>query len=219
MIARCAAVLPMVVALASAAANASPHLVGAQLYSCSVDGKNGGPGSFGAVYQYSTNSGTIHNSLAVNNDGSSIVFPIVEGDNVFTFNTGGIDPGDYGCLNLFFADAAVSFNPVYDPSTPIPGDLTVVAPVAGSGFSVPAQGTNVQSYNSTGASVIATSYDGARYRRITADLAYQVTAFAIDAQINGSFTVRLPEPGAFAAGFVATAGLAALARARARRDG
>jgi len=218
-IARCATVLGMAVALASAAANASPHLVGAQLYSCSADGENGGDGAYGPEYQYSTNSGTSHNSLAVNGDGSSIVFPIVEGDNAFTFSTGGISPGTHGCLNLFFADAAVSFNPVYDANTPIPGDLTVVAPVAGSGFSVPAQGTNVQSYNSTGFSVIQTSYDGARYRRIAADLAYQITAFAIDAQINGSFTVRLPEPGAFTAGCVATALLAALTRARARRDG
>jgi hypothetical protein len=167
-----------VVAFAGAGkARAAVYLVGAQLYSCSEDGTNGGPGAYGPAYQYSTNSATSHQPLNVQGQGSTISFPLVEGENVFDFTNSGIDPGDYACLNLFFDAADVSYNPPYGVPG-IPGNLAAIAPLGGSTFSVPARGTNVQAYNSTGSSYLDTFYPGRTEPRVGGH-AVAITGFTV----------------------------------------
>jgi hypothetical protein len=196
------------------AARGAAYLVGAQLYSCSSDGTNGGSGPYGPEYQYSTNAATAHLPLSVDGIGTGISFPLVDGANVFSFTTGGIDPGDYACLNLFFDDSDAPYSRPYEAGIGVPGALAAIAPVAGAGFAIPAAGTDVQSYNSSGTSVNATSYSGAA--EVSVDgIPTRITAFTVDAQINGSFTLTLPEPDVAMGRAAAAAALAWLARRRA----
>lgn len=198
------------------AASAAVYLVGAQLYSCSADGTNGGPGAYGPEYQYATNSATVHNPLVVNGDGSAIAIALADGSNPIDFTTGGIDPGDFACINLFFDSAAVSYNPIYVAGVGIPGDLVAVAAVAGSGFSVPAAGTNVQSYNSSSFSVNTTSYSGASNFTVGGRGVF-VSSFIVNQQIGGTIGLHVPEPGETASGVAAGIALAAAARRRTSR--
>jgi hypothetical protein len=192
-------------------AQAAVYLVGAMLYSCSADGTNGGPGAFGPEYQYSTNNATAHNPLFVDGVGSAISFPLSPGTNVFDYTTSGISPGSFGCLALYFSDAAASFNPPYEASTQIPGDLVAVAPVDGTGLTFPEAGIDVHSFNSSGFGVISTSYSGAR--RVFLDGSeLRIAAFSISPQIAGSFAVRLPEAEGASAAALALAALALVRR-------
>jgi hypothetical protein len=180
----------------SAASAGTPtgfYLAGAQLYSCSADGTNGGPGAYGPAYQYSTNSATTHQPLTVNGVSSAILFQLSDGANVFSFTTGGLDPGPYACLNVFFDNDGISFNPPYDINSPKPGALTVVAPVAGAGFTFPAQFIDVQSFNSSGNDVVPTGYSGRTFTTVSPGVVATVSDFTVDAQIDGSFTIEVPE--------------------------
>jgi len=207
----CAALLVAV----AGPAQAVVYLVGAQFYACGADGTNGGPGSaFRSYYQDSTSGAASHGPLNVEGDGSSISFPLSEGLNVFDYATGGLAPGAHGCLNLFFSASSDSFDPPYDVGNPVPGDLTAIAPVAGGGLRLPEAGVDVQSYNSSGAAVIPTSYSGAR--RIFLDgREVRIAGFTVTEQVAGTFTVRLPEADAAAAAPLALAAVAFLRRRRA----
>jgi hypothetical protein len=189
-------------------AGAAAFLVGAQLYSCSGDGTNGGPGSYGPAYQYSTNSSTSHLSLSVRGLSSAISFLLEPGENDFFYLTSGIDPGDYACMNLFFSDADESYNPPYTFPDGIPGELVVVAPIGGSTFSIPAAGTNVQAYNSTGAAYLDAYYSGAGSLEVGGETV-TVTGFTVLPTIEGILTITLPEPGAAWLGAAAVLALGA----------
>jgi hypothetical protein len=199
-----------ILSLVATPAFGTAYLVGAQLYSCTADGTNGG-GPFGAVYQYSTNSATIHQPLGLSGP-DAFPFALGAGANPISFDTGGVDPGDYACMNLFFDDADVRFDPPYDPEAPVPGDLVVIAPVDGAGFAFPAAGVVVQSFNSTGSSVIAAEYSGATSFEVGGQT-LTVSAFTVNASIDGSFTIEAPEPGTGAAAVAAAFALLGVRRA------
>ena len=74
-------------------------LVGAQVYASNSDGSV----TSNLHYQYSTNSSTTHFPLKINGgSGLSIAFPLLDGDNAFTFTGAPCDPGDFAGLSLFF---------------------------------------------------------------------------------------------------------------------
>ena len=196
--AKALALVPAILIAASTAMAGAPapigyFLAGAQLYSCSADGTNGGPGASGPQYQYSTNSATSHEPLVVEGIGSAIAFTLYQGSNPFSFTTSGLDPGDFACLNVFLDDDG-SFNPPYDAANPKPGLLTAIAPIGGSVFRIPAAGIDVQSYNSSGNDVVAASSQGRRSAEVSPGLFLSFSSFTVDPQINGSFTLFAPEP-------------------------
>jgi len=198
-------------ATAGGTARAAVYLVGAQLYSCSEDGTNGGPGAYGPAYQYSTNAATSHEPLYVEGVGPPLSLLLAEGENVLDFSTSGIDPGDYACLNLFFDGVAIPYNPPYMPGAGIAGLLAAIAPLDGATFAIPARGIDVQAYNSTGSSYLATSYSGRTEIRV-AGRSVEITGFTVSSTVQGSFAVTVPEPGA--GPWAAGAGLALLALRR-----
>lgn len=169
---------------------ATPYLVGAQLYASAWDGSNAGAYS-GAPYQFSTNSSTSSVKLLVNGISTAIAFPLVEGDNEFTFDvpTDAFPINTIG-LNLFFNLTGVSFNPSNQPGVGIPGDLAAFTNKGSATFSIPTAGTNVQSFNTSGFDVNATSYSGAS-SLILGGRAISIYDFTSTNTPSGSFTVRV----------------------------
>jgi hypothetical protein len=196
---------------ASAPASAAVYLVAAQLYSCSGDGTNGGPGAYAEYYQYSTNTATAHDLMGLTPNRPAL---LSEGANVIAFTTGGLDPGDYACINLYFDDVNAAFNPPYAADVELPGDLTIVIPLAGGNHTFPAAGIDVHSLNSSSFSVIHTAYSGATSFEIPGEPEITVTDTTITPQITGTVTIFVPEPGAATSAALALLSLLALRATR-----
>lgn len=173
-------------------AQAATFLVGAQLYSSSATGANSG-----GVYQYSTNSSTSNFGLTINGTtytpgGSGISIPLLDGLNSFSYTVPTpVDPGAFVGLNLFFNTTGVPYNPV-NFGQGLPGDLTVFTSVgapAGS-FSVPVQGTNIQSYETSFIFTNPASYSG-NSSYVLGDRQISVTGFTADSTPSGSFQLSV----------------------------
>jgi hypothetical protein len=134
----------------------------------------------------------------------AVAVTLSPGSNVFTFSTIGMSAeplGAFAGLNLFFADSATSFNPIYAGSG-TPGNLSVVTPSDGSGlFTVIASGVNVQAFETDSGTVYDASANGLASWSVgggTVSVSdFRVTALpGSDNYLQGSFTLNVvPAPG------------------------
>ncbi len=178
-------------------ASAAEYLVGALVYASDASGANAGAYS-GTPYQFSTNSSTSHDSLIVDGQGSAISFLLSQGANTFAFSADvSAFPISTIGLELFFNSTGTSYNPAYSPGVGIPGDLAAFVAAGSSAFSVPAAGTDVQSYNSSGTAVNSAFFSGAKTFVVDGS-EISITSFTAASTPSGSFTLTVqpvPEPG------------------------